>query len=191
MKIFFDHKDEKITEKAFSQSMIISVVSILLCLVALCSMTYAWFTSDTTSGNNTLKAGSFDVKVDIVNANDGVSTASETVLFEDGKYKLTKADTYTVILSTTADTTVKGYCVVTINGTQVYRTGVIVNDVALNDEYQTKTDPFSFTIKTYQPDTVVEIEAHWGVPAEPTIKTPEPIEVGTAPSVEESVEETK
>lgn len=191
MKIFFDHKDEKITEKAFSQGLIISVVSILLCLVALCSMTYAWFTSDTTSGSNTLTAGSFDVKVDIVNANDGVSTASETVLFEDGKYKLTKADTYTVILSTTADTTVKGYCVVTINGTEVYRTGVIVNENALNNKYQTKTDPFAFTIKTYQPDTVVEIEAHWGVPAEPTIKTPEPIVVGTAPGVEGNGEETE
>ena len=191
MKIFFDHKDEKITEKAFSQGLIISVVSILLCLVALCSMTYAWFTSDTTSGSNTLTAGSFDVKVDIVNANDGVSTASETVLFEDGKYKLTKADTYTVILSTTGETTVKGYCVVTINGTEVYRTGVIVNENALDNKYQTETDPFAFTIKTYQPDTVVEIEAHWGVPAEPTIKTPEPIVVGTAPSVEGNGEETE
>ena len=191
MKNFFDCKDEKITEKAFSQSLIISVVSILLCIVALCSMTYAWFTAETTSSSNTLKSGSFDITVNIAKTNGGVSTASETVIFENGKCNLTEAGTYTVTLTTTDTTKVKGYCVVTINGTQAYRTGVIVNEAALNDEYQIVTNPFAFTIKTNQPDSVVEIVACWGVPAEPTINTTEPIEVGTAQSGKGSNEATE
>ena len=84
MKNFFECKDEKITEKAFSQSLIISVVSILLCIVALCSMTYAWFTAETTSSSNTLTSGSFDVTVDIVKTEGEVSTVDNAVEFENG-----------------------------------------------------------------------------------------------------------
>ena len=93
MKNFFDCKDEKITEKAFSQSLIISVVSILLCLVALCSMTYAWFTAETTSSSNTLTSGSFDVTIAVSEVEDGVATTSagtiDPVSNTEGKYTVT------------------------------------------------------------------------------------------------------
>ena len=170
MKNFFECKDEKITEKAFSQSLIISVVSILLCLVALCSMTYAWFTGSTSSGNNTLTSGSFDVTVSISKTDGDVSTASIPVVFADGKYTLTEAGTYTVTLTPTDDTTVKGYCVVTINEetAKSQRTIVITNDKTESTEY-TKNAPFTFKIVTTESNTVVEIEAHWGVPADPVI----------------------
>ena len=190
MKNFFDCKDEKITEKAFSQSLIISVIGILLCIVALCSMTYAWFSESTSSGNNTLVSGSFDVTVDVTKTDGDVSTASAAVVFENGKYNLTETGKYTVTLTTTTTTTVKGYCVVTVNGTQ-YQTGVIVNEVARNDEYQTLTSPFTFTIEANQPDTVVEIEAYWGVPASPTVNADVPIVVGTAQSGAESNKTTE
>ena len=170
MKNFFECKDEKITEKAFSQSLIISVVSILLCLVALCSMTYAWFTGSTSSGNNTLVSGSFDVTVSISKTDGDVSTASIPVVFADGKYTLTEAGTYTVTLTPTDDTTVKGYCVVTINEetAKSQRTSVITNDKTASNEY-TMNAPFKFKIVTTENDTIVEIEAHWGVPADPVI----------------------
>ena len=91
MKNFFDCKDEKITEKAFSQSLIISVVSILLCLVALCSMTYAWFTTETSSSSNTLTSGSFDLDIIVSKVDDGAATASaiEAESNTDGKYSYT------------------------------------------------------------------------------------------------------
>ncbi len=61
----FDTKYEKITKNAFSQSVIISVVSILMCIVVLCSLTYAWFASETSSSSNTLMSGYFDVKITV------------------------------------------------------------------------------------------------------------------------------
>lgn len=169
MKNFFDCKDEKITEKAFSQSLIISVLSILLCLVTLCSMTYAWFTAETTSSSNTLTSGSFDVDVNIVKA-DGVSaTASEAVVFADGKYTLTESGIYTVTLKPTADATVKGYCVVTIDNS-VYKTDVILDEDMVDEIYTAKTSPLEFTIVTENANTVVKLESYWGVIVSPGIK---------------------
>ena len=106
MKNFFDCKDEKITEKAFSQSLIISVVSILLCIVALSSVTYAWFTGETTSGSNTLMSGSFDVKITVSKLEDGVASANaiEAESNNEGKYtyKLLPG-TYEISLALTED----------------------------------------------------------------------------------------
>ena len=169
MKNFFDCKDEKITEKAFSQSLLISVLSILLCIVALCSMTYAWFTGETASSSNTLTSGSFDVEVNIVKAEDVAATASEAVVFADGKYTLTTPGTYTVTLKPTADATVKGYCTVTIDDS-VYKTEVILDEDMVDEIYTAKTSPLQFTIVTEKADTVVKLESYWGVIVLPNIK---------------------
>ena len=69
MKHIFDSKDEKLTEKAFIQSVVISVVGILLCIVALCSATFCWFTGGTENNSNTLVSGSFDVTITVVKGN--------------------------------------------------------------------------------------------------------------------------
>lgn len=163
MKNFFDCKDEKITEKAFSQSLIISVVSILLCLVALCSMTYAWFTGSTSSGNNTLVSGSFDVRVSVKAQDDTLVTPTA-----DGKYILTSGEEYTVTLEPAQTATVKGYCIVNING-ENKKTGVILDDEMVDDVYTTATAPFEFTIVTEKDNTVVTFESHWGVLLTPDV----------------------
>ena len=69
MKHIFDSKDEKLTEKAFIQSVVISVVGILLCIVALCSATFCWFTGGTENNSNTLVSGSFDVTITVAEGN--------------------------------------------------------------------------------------------------------------------------
>ena len=174
MKNFFDTKDEKITEKAFSQSLLISVLSILLCIVALCSITYAWFTGSTSSGNNTLVSGSFDVEIDIVKLNDDgteVTGDADAVVLENGIYTLTPGE-YKVTLTPTDDATVKGYCVITLvegDKTKVERTKVITNSKTATVDYDENT-PFIFYIITTSADAMVEIEAHWGVPADPIIE---------------------
>ena len=194
MKNFFDCKDEKITEKAFSQSLIISVVSILLCLVALCSMTYAWFTAETTSSSNTLTSGSFDVTIAVSEVEDGVATTSagtiDPVSITEGKYtyKLLPG-TYEISLALTEDSTVKGHCVVTI-GNDTQHTDAIIGTNTANVENATMTDPFKFKI-TVTEDTTIILEPRWGVVVNADIDYNEEIKVGTVPSGEESNEGTK
>ena len=177
MKNFFDCKDEKITEKAFSQSLIISVLSILLCIVVLCSMTYAWFNGEIKSSGNTITSGCFDIKVDIANANDGVSTASEKVVFADGKYRLIEKGVYTVSLEPSENATVKGYCIVTIDN-NVYKTNVILDEDMVDEIYTKKTAPLTFKIVTEKADTIVTFEPHWGVVDKPDIPEKANITVG-------------
>lgn len=196
MKNFFDCKDEKITEKAFSQSLIISVVSILLCIVALCSVTYAWFTGETTSGSNTLMSGSFDVDITVSKVEDDVATASTVELTEDptkaGRYICTlEKGTYEIVLTLTGGSTVKGHCVVTIgNGAEQHTDAIIGNNTANVDESTTKTDPFTFKI-TVTEKTTVTLEPRWGVVVNADIDYNEEIKVGTVPSGEESNEGTE
>ena len=196
MKNFFDCKDEKITEKAFSQSLIISVISILLCLVALCSMTYAWFTSETSSSSNTLISGSFDVTIAVSKVEDGVATAStgalEPELNTEGKYTYKfQPGTYEITLKLTDTSTVKGHCVVTIgNGAEQHTDAIIGDNTANVDESTTKTDPFTFKI-TVTEVTTVTLEPRWGVVVNADIDYNEEIKVGTVPSGEESNEGTE
>lgn len=42
----------RLTEKAFKQSITISFIGILLCMVALCSVTWAWFSAEISSSSN-------------------------------------------------------------------------------------------------------------------------------------------
>lgn len=192
MKNFFDCKDEKITEKAFSQSLIISVVSILLCIVALCSVTYAWFTGETTSGSNTLMSGSFDVKITVSKLEDGVASANaiEAESNNEGKYtyKLLPG-TYEISLALTEDSTVKGHCVVTI-GNDTQHTDAIIGVNTANVENAAMTDPFKFKI-TVTAETTVFLEPRWGVVVNADIDYDEEIKVETVPSGEENTEVTE
>lgn len=192
MKNFFDCKDEKITDKAFSQSIIISVVSILLCIVMLCSLTYAWFTSETSSSSNTLMSGSFDVKITVSKLEDGVASANaiEAESNNEGKYtyKLLPG-TYEISLALTEDSTVKGHCVVTI-GNDTQHTDAIIGANTANVENAAMTDPFKFKI-TVTAETTVFLEPRWGVVVNADIDYDEEIKVETVPSGEENTEVTE
>ena len=196
LKDFFDRKDEKITEKAFSQSLLISVISILLCIVSLCSMTYAWFTTETASSSNTLTSGSFDVTIAVSKVEVGVAaTGTDTIDPEsntEGKYtyKL-QPGTYEISLTLTNESTVKGYCVVTIgNGAEQHTDAIIGDNTANVDKNTTKTDPFTFKI-TVTKETTLVLEPRWGVVVNADIEYDEEIEVGTVQSEEGSNEVTE
>ena len=178
LKSFFTSHDEKITEKVFSQSLLISVISILLCLVALCSMTYAWFTESTTSSENTLISGSFalDEPTIVQVAEGGISTVNASadivILNENGVYSCTLPanGTYLVTLTCGASTA-KGHCTVKINGCKK-STDVIIGAATVNKDVYTYTenDPFSFCIQTSTEAVTVEFDAAWGVVVSPDIK---------------------
>ncbi len=174
LKNFFDCKDEKITEKAFSQSLIISVIGILLCLVVLCSMTYAWFANETASNRNTLISGTFDVTISVAKVDNGALTASGVAVEPDpdneGKYICNLGPgTYMVSLELTGESTVKGHCVVTLGKDTPKHTAAIVGANTVNAENEKVTETFTFTITVVQ-DTKVTFEPRWGTVEVPDIQ---------------------
>ena len=82
MKNFFETKEEKITEKAFTQSLFISIASILICIVMLCSITFAWFSEDVSNNTHKVEAGRFDIEVAAVVL---IDTDSETEVSANAK----------------------------------------------------------------------------------------------------------
>lgn len=160
MRKSLDLKEEKLTEKAFSKYLVISVLGILLCIVALCSITYAWFVNETTSASNTLLAGSFDLTVTVSKDGDEFPVVADAN--KDGVWvcDLTEEGIYTVNLKIKEDSTVKGHCIVKVGDGDAMHTDVIV--------YPDTTD-FTFTVKVSE-NTKVTFEPRWGMVVEPDIK---------------------
>ena len=149
---------DKLTDKAFSRMMLTSVLGILVCLVCLCSATWAWFTADVASSNNTLMSGSFDLEVSVNDVKLERSTDRANV------HTFEKAGLYTVTLKMTEDTTVtKGYCVITVNG-KPYKTASINNVDG--------TNPFKFMLDVEEDGMTVKFTSAWGIPI------PEEVSVG-------------
>ena len=159
MKNIFSSNDEKLTEKAFSQNLLVSILSILLCVVALCSITYAWFTTNVSSGENVIKSSRFALDIKVLDEN---GSPIDVINNNDGTYHCTFESTgvYTVELKMTDDTTAsKGYCEMTINSTDKKQTEPISKDPS------TDTDPFTFTIEITSKNTVIVFEPKWGISA--------------------------
>ena len=57
-------KYEKISDKTFNTRMILSVISMIISVVLLCSMTLAFFKLDIATGNTTVKSAVFTVEID-------------------------------------------------------------------------------------------------------------------------------
>ena len=169
MKNFLDYTDEKITEKAFMQSLVVSVVGILICIVSLCSITYAWFSGTVSSGNNVLKSGSFDLKI---TAKDDTPTPLDLTktngvwsgMFLPGK-------TYTVTLSVTDTSTVKGYCAIITKDETTYINTEVMKYIADGEsaglsegtaENYKKTITFTLTVTE---ETTIKFSPRWGIPA--------------------------
>ncbi len=150
----FRKHEGKLSERVFLESAVISVVSILLCIVVLCSMTYAWFTMSVSSGENSFAAGCFGLDVQIA---DSASLPVDPQAGADGMQVFSLSPgVYTVTLTPSADTTVsKGYAVITAGGVSYATDPVSVSD----------TEPFTFVLDA-RTDVTVSFAALWGVSAE-------------------------
>ena len=158
MKDMFSPKGEKLTEKAFSHSLLVSVISILMCVVALCSITYAWFTTNVSSGENVIESSRFSLDISVFNANGDLNVTENP----DGTYSCTfeAAGTYTVILQLTDDTTAtKGYCEFIINSTEKKQTESISRDATFGVE------KFTVTVEIASDNTVIVFSPKWGISA--------------------------
>ena len=148
---------EKLTDKAFSRLVISSVLGIVLCIMCLCSTTYAWFTASTASSDNRLESGYFQIEVSVTGPGE-VALAPDEV--GGASYTLEANSTYTIAIGASDTATLeKGHCNVKINGV-TYKTDGI---------YKSDSLPFTFTVTTGADNAEISFEAAWGIPAEPEI----------------------
>ena len=154
-------ESKKISDKAFLQGLIISIVSILLCLTALCSMTFAWFNASTKSPSNLIESGKFDLDIKIYYLDEVNDLAVPVTVTEDGQCVLEKVGTYTVYLYIADGTTLeKGHCGISING----------KPELLTESISTKTElgvipPLTITVETALENVMITFAPKWGIPA--------------------------
>ncbi len=169
MHKLFDSKEEKLTEKAFSQSLLISLLSILLCIVALCSITYAWFVGESTSTGNTLVSGSFDLII-TVTKDDSVYPVVEDANNDDvWLCNLDEEGAYIVNLEIKEGSSVKGHCLVKVGDDAFKHTDAIITTNSADDGDVADDTTFTFSI-TVTEGTIVTFEPRWGMVVEPDIK---------------------
>lgn len=122
-----------------------SILCIVLCMVLLSAMAYAWFVDGISSTANSMQTAFCDVSVLIVNADSPVEAVN-------GKYLFEKNKDYEITLTATG-TAQTAYCVFEINGAKYYTEQI--STVADNN-----TLNFALTFTT---DTEVAITSHWGI----------------------------
>lgn len=150
--IIFNSDKERLTDRAFKQSMTISVVGIILCMIALCSLTWAWFSTGISSHANNIRSAHCDVTV-------YVADGSSTVLPENGTYSLQKNTAYTFTI-TTDGTAENAYCILNIDGSEYYTDQF---DMVNNNGTLTGVFSFSLYFKDKDTDTTaVEVITRWG-----------------------------
>ena len=147
------------SEKTFSQNFAISMISIFLCIVALCSITYAWFSEKTSSSVNTLTAASFNLDISVT----PIDPSLKVLALDDGRMEYTLADAGTYVIALTisdSSTATKGFCDVKIEGQDaIWRTDVIYREVALGPSQ------CFFQVTTTEENTVLVFTPKWGLPA--------------------------
>ncbi|MBQ8320493.1 MAG: hypothetical protein IJX81_06395 [Clostridia bacterium] len=87
----------QLSERAFARLIALSLLSVLLCLVCLCTTTYAWFTGGVTAKNNTLIASTCSLTVSV--KEEGEAAATEWSDFAEKEITLSGGKTYEVTLS--------------------------------------------------------------------------------------------
>lgn len=140
---------DKLTDKAFSRLLFTSVLGIVICLVCLCSATWAWFSDSIPSDNNNIQSAS-ECLLDVSVYKDGTVLSGS---IEDGVI-LEEGATYTVVLSLPKDSS-SGYCIITAGGVS-YKTDYIAHHT--NELPET----LSFTL-TVAKEQKVFFKTHWGI----------------------------
>lgn len=168
MKSFISSKNEKLTEQAFSSGIITSVLSIVLCIAALCSTSWAWFTGSTESGNNEITtAQSFTLELIL---EDGTSQRVDII---NDKATLVAGQTYTVTISLPKDSA-SGYLVMTDKKGTSYRSEYIMR----HENATAETVTFYLTVDETQD---VSFMKHWGIYTDaPSVENGETLEIKTS-----------
>lgn len=150
------------------RQLLAAMLGILICAVAFCSTTYAWFVSNVESGGNRLETGRFELDVSI---SDQVTVTKRA----DGSFEcdFPAAGSYTVTLTMKASTVSRGFCCVKVGDTE-YITDVIGKSA---DESR-ETDPFIFYLEVNEANTKVRFKPCWGIPSSYTVVNGGELSVG-------------
>lgn len=179
MRKFADGKESKTTEKVFVQGVIISIISILLCVVAFCSASFAWFNETTQSNGNMVTTGSFELSVAVKGlASDGVTETTDVEVTEAVDSKgtwiciLPEIGRYKVTLTLSDASKAKGHCIVNVGGIEK-RTETVIGPETANKDGYTENSPLTFIIETTAVNTTVEFTPVWGASVQPDIEADE------------------
>ena len=141
----FEQEKGHLGEKAFQQSILLSFLGILLCIVALCSATWAWFQADVSSSENSIQSADCTVSVSVTREGAPVTALG-------GVYSLSKDTPYEFQL-TASGTAGSSYCILRIGGEDYYT--VQIPTAAPNNS-------ITFTLQFSAPITDVEVITRWG-----------------------------
>ena len=144
---------EKLSEKVFLRLIATSIFGVVMCMVCLCSTTWAWFSDSAPSNENEIKtATECLISIEVVpEGSDAVIDVSGT---EDTLGVALAAGNYTVTMSLPKDSA-SGYYVIGV-GANTYLTDYIVH----HDEETPKTKTFTLTLGT---DSEVVFTPRWGI----------------------------
>lgn len=155
-------KHGKVSDKEFTRIMISSVLGIMICVICLAGLTWAWFSGSVTSSANNITAASFNIQID-VKVKDTETTVPHTE--ENGIYSFSLEKNKVYDVKITADgTATTGYCEV-LFGENVYHTIQIFN---ISDESRSgsllstdRPQEITFTVNATD-STLLQIVPQWG-----------------------------
>ena len=156
-------KHGKVSDKEFTRIMISSVLGIMLCVICLAGLTWAWFSGSVSSAANNITAASFNIQID-VKVKDTEKTVPHTV--ENGIYSFSLENNKAYDVKITADgTATTGYCEV-LFGENVYHTIQIFN---ISDESNSgsilstdRPQEINFTVDATESTLLLKIVPQWG-----------------------------
>lgn len=153
---------EKLSDKAFVRFLITSIFGIFVCLICLCSSTYAWFSSDVSSNNNKITAKQCELTVTVSEIDENGKVVKELLKAdlataeESRKLVLTEGTTYSVKLELPKDSA-SGYLVIDTGSEKAYYSDYIER----HTEENAKTIEFTLTV-TGTTGTVTFVP-RWGI----------------------------
>ena len=140
---------EKLSDKAFARLAITSILGILVCIICLCSTTYAWFSGSVQVDSNTLK-GAGECLLSVSVYKDGTEKA---IIDTNHSATLECDGTYSVTL-TLPNESASGYLVLTVDDQEYY------SDYLQGNDNTDQTLTFTLNVKAAK---TVTFTARWGI----------------------------
>lgn len=133
-----------------------SILGICICMICVCSMTWAWYSAGVSGGTTTLKAARYEIAVEIKDTSGELITANV-----DGSYTL-HAGTYTVALTAHGDAST-GYCKMDVGGRKLHSSQLYTK------QSDSHINTLTFTVTAESAETVSFISV-WGTYSGQTVE---------------------